>query len=159
MFSRNSAVSASCLRYATLFGAVLAAGASPAADATFGPRPGARLSAAKLAPIESFINGEIAAGHIPGAVVLVQQHGQPVYLKAFGKRDVNAGVPMTLDTIFPIHSVTKTITSVAAMLLVDRGKVQVAPVRNQIVINAARQFGGPRRQPEGSFALHCRPRR
>ena len=55
---------------------------SLAADATFGPRPGAELSVEKLAPIDGFINGEIAAGRIPGAIVLVQQHGKPVYLKA-----------------------------------------------------------------------------
>ena len=39
--------------------------------------------------------------------------------------------PMTTDTIFPLHSVTKTITSVAAMMLVDRGKIALAdPVAN-----------------------------
>jgi CubicO group peptidase (beta-lactamase class C family) len=160
MFPRNSAVSASCLRYATLFGAVLAAGASPAADATFGPRPGATLSAAKLAPIEGFLNGEIAAGHIPGAVVLVQQHGQPVYLKAFGKRDVNAGAPLTLDAIYPIHSVTKTITSVAAMLLVDRGKIALDdPVSKYIPSFADTKVGVERRDESGRPVLDLVPPR
>jgi CubicO group peptidase (beta-lactamase class C family) len=154
MFSRNSAVSASCLRYATLLGVVLVAGSSPAADATFGPRPGVALSVEKLAPIEGFINGEIAAGHIPGAVVLVQQHGQPVYLKAFGKRDVNAGVPMTLDAIFPIHSVTKTITSVAAMLLVDRGKIALDdPVSKYIPSFAGTKVGVERMDESGKPVL------
>ena len=160
MFSRNSAVSASCLRYATLFGAVLVAGSSPAADATFGPRPGAALSVEKLAPIEGFINGEIAAGHIPGAVVLVQQHGQPVYLKAFGKRDVNAGAPMTLDAIFPIHSVTKTITSVAAMLLVDRGKIALDdPVSKYIPSFADTKVGVERKNESGKPVLDLVPPR
>jgi CubicO group peptidase (beta-lactamase class C family) len=160
MFARNSAVSASCLRYAALLVVVLAAGSSAAADATFGPRPGATLSVAKLAPIEGFINGEIAAGHIPGAVVLVQRHGQPVYLKAFGQRDVNAGVPMTLDTIFPIHSVTKTITSVAAMLLVDRGKIALDdPVSKYIPSFADTKVGVERKDESGKPVLDLVPPR
>ena len=119
MFPRTSALSAFL---AGLFGAVmLAIAPSQAGDAAFGPRPGTALSVEKLAPIESFINGEVAAGRIPGAIVLVQQHGKPVYLKAFGMRDPDQKIPLTLDSIFPIHSVTKTITSVAAMMLVDRG--------------------------------------
>src|SRR6266446_108713 len=61
--------------------------------------------------------------NIPGAIVLIQHHGRPVYFKCFGKRDVDKGTPMTADAVFPIHSVTKTITSVAAMMLVDRGKI------------------------------------
>ncbi|HEX3599779.1 MAG TPA: serine hydrolase domain-containing protein, partial [Lacipirellulaceae bacterium] len=113
--------------FANLLGAVVIATAmaapSAAGEATFGPRPGAVLSVEKLAPIEGFINGEVAAGRIPGAIVLVQQHGKPVFLKSFGMRDPDKDIPMTLDAIFPIHSVTKTITSVAAMMLVDRGKI------------------------------------
>src|SRR5689334_21063647 len=73
--------------------------------APLGPLPNAKLSVGKLAAIDGFIQGEVDAGRIPGAIVLVQQHGQPVYLKSFGKRDVDSGTPMTLDTIFPIHSV------------------------------------------------------
>jgi hypothetical protein len=55
--------------------------------AAFGPPRGAKLSPEKLATIADFINGEIAAQRIPGAIVLVQQHGKPVYLKWFGLRD------------------------------------------------------------------------
>lgn len=108
-----------------LFGAVaaLAASGAPAPAAPFGPRPGAGLSVEKLSPIGDFINGEVAAGRIPGAIVFIQRHGKPVYFKCFGKRDVDAGLPMTPDAIFPIHSVTKTITSVAAMMLIDQGKI------------------------------------
>ncbi|TMJ22008.1 MAG: beta-lactamase family protein [Alphaproteobacteria bacterium] len=98
--------------------------ASPHAVANdFGPPPGAKLSIAKLAPIQSFVDSEIAAGRIPGAIVLIQRHGQPIYLQCFGKRNLETGTPMAVDAIFPIHSVTKTITSVAAMMLVDRGKI------------------------------------
>jgi CubicO group peptidase (beta-lactamase class C family) len=167
MLSRRSAfISASFIPRATPFCAAivsslsLIATPSPAADATFGPRSGAALSVEKLAPIEGFINGEIAAGRIPGAIVLVQRHGKPLYLKAFGKRDVNAGIPMTLDAIFPIHSVTKTITSVAAMLLVDRGKIALGdPVSKYIPSFANMKVGVERKDESGHPVLDLVPLR
>jgi CubicO group peptidase (beta-lactamase class C family) len=80
-------------------------------------------SPAKLERITEFFNSEVAAGRLPGAVVLIQQHGRLVYLKCFGVRDVATDVPMTADTIFALHSMTKPITSVAAMMLVDAGRL------------------------------------
>jgi CubicO group peptidase (beta-lactamase class C family) len=94
-------------------------GASHAADA---PAP----SAAKLERITEFFDNEVATGKLPGAVVLIQQHGQPVYLKCFGVQDVETRIPMTSDTIFALHSMTKPITSVAAMMLIDAGKLSLA---------------------------------
>ena len=106
------------------------------------PPPGAVLAPDKLSRIDEFLNSEIAAGKIPGAIVLIQRHGQPVYFKTFGKRDVEKGTPMTADTIFPIHSVTKTITSVAAMLLIDSGKLALSdPVSKYIPSFAVMQVG------------------
>ena len=64
-----------------------AIGASFADDA---PAP----SAARLERITEFFNNEIATGNLPGAVVLIQQHGKPVYLKCFGVRDVVTKFPM-----------------------------------------------------------------
>ena len=110
-------------RFAAIAAAVCVAAPLSAGAVELGPPPGAVLSREKLSSIDDFINGEVASGHIPGAIVLIQRHGQPVYFKCFGKRDVEKATPMTADTIFPIHSVTKTITSVAAMMLVDQGKI------------------------------------
>jgi CubicO group peptidase (beta-lactamase class C family) len=62
-------------------------------------------------------------GKIPGAIILIQQHGQPVYLQSFGVRDVKSKLPITPDTIFRLFSMTKPITSVAAMLLINQGKL------------------------------------
>src|SRR5258708_2894303 len=113
--------------FATGFAAVVTADAFAApwltAALALGPPPHAELLREKLSAIDNFLNGEIAAGRIPGAIVLIQRHGQPVYFKCFGKRDVAKGTPMTADTIFPIHSVTKTITSAALIMLVDRRKI------------------------------------
>src|ERR1044072_278905 len=98
---------------------------APPPAAAFGPPPNAPLSLEKLSRIDDFLNDQIAQGEIPGAIVLIQRHGKPVYLKWFGKRDVDAGIDMTPDTIFPLHSVTKTVTSFAAMMLIDRGKIKL----------------------------------
>jgi len=83
-------------------------------------------SATKLERITEFFNNEVATGKLPGAVVLIQQHGKPVYLKCFGVQDVATRVPMSSDTIFALHSMTKPITSVAAMMLIDAGKLSPA---------------------------------
>ena len=124
------------------------------------PATGATIAVEKLAPIEDFINGEVAAGRIPGAAVLVQQHGKPVYLKWFGKRDPDKGAPMTEDAIFPIHSVTKTITSVAAMMLVDRGKIALDdPVSKYIPSFADMTVGVERKDESGKTVLERIPLR
>jgi CubicO group peptidase (beta-lactamase class C family) len=125
-----------------------------------GPPKGATLSAAKLAPIEDFVNSEVAAGRIPGAIVLVQRHGKPVYLKWFGKRDVDKDVPMTPDAIFPIHSVTKTITSIAALMLIDRGKIALDdPVSKYIPSFAGQKVGVERKDESGKTVLDLVPLR
>ena len=81
------------------------------------------LSPAKLERVGDYIRQEIAAGKMPGAVILIQQHGKPVYFESFGVRDVDSRRPMTADTIFRIYSMSKPITSVAAMMLVEDGKL------------------------------------
>jgi CubicO group peptidase (beta-lactamase class C family) len=87
----------------------------------------------KLERITEFFSNEVATGKLPGAVILIQQHGRPVYLKCFGVRDVAAGVAMTPDTIFALHSMTKPITSLAAMMLIDAGELSLAdPVSKYI---------------------------
>jgi CubicO group peptidase (beta-lactamase class C family) len=132
----------------------------PASDLPFGPPPGAALSAEKLSAIDEFINGEIASGIIPGAIVLIQQHGQPVYFKWFGQRDVEKGTPMTADTIFPLHSVTKTLTSVAAMMLVDQGKISLAdPVSKYVPSFAGMNVGIERKDVSGLPVLDLVPPR
>jgi CubicO group peptidase (beta-lactamase class C family) len=134
--------------------AAISAAFAPAAAAEFRPPPGANLSIAKLAPIQSFVDGEIAAGRIPGAIVLIQRHGQPVYLQCFGKRDVETGTPMMPDAIFPIHSVTKTITSFAAVMLVDRGKIALDdPVSKYIPSFAGMKLGVERKDDAGKPVL------
>jgi CubicO group peptidase (beta-lactamase class C family) len=96
-----------------------AAGQGPAAAAQ-APSPD------RLERITEFFDNEVATGKLPGAVVLIQQHGKPVYVQCFGVRDVATNLPMTPDTIFALHSMTKPITSVAAMMLIDAGKLSLS---------------------------------
>src|ERR1700704_1063494 len=145
---------------ATIIAAVASAPALLAAAAQLGPPPGARLSLEKLARIDDFINAEVAAGKIPGAIVLIQRHGKPVYFKTFGKRDVEAGTAMTEDAIFPIHSVTKTVTSVSAVMLVDRGKIALDdPVSKYIPSFAGMKVGVERKDETGKAMLDLLPLR
>ena len=148
------------IRFAAVVAAVSFAAPLPAATVELGPPPHAVLSREKLSPIDDFLNYEIASGKIPGAIVLIQHHGQPVYLKCFGKRDVEKGTPMTADTIFPIHSVTKTITSVAAMMLVDQGKIALDdPVSKYIPSFAGMKVGVERKDDTGRPVLDLTPLR
>jgi CubicO group peptidase (beta-lactamase class C family) len=138
--------------------AVMVTAASPASPIELGPPTGAVLAPDKLARIDEFVNSEIAAGKIPGAIVLIQRHGQPIYFKTFGKRDVEKGTPMTADAIFPIHSVTKTITSVAAMMLVDSGKIALSdPVSKYIPSFAGMKVGVERKDDAGRPVLDLVP--
>ena len=110
---------AQALRAATTMVACLAAVTIGTAHASDVPAP----SPEKLERITAFFNNEVTTGRIPGAVILIQQHGKPVYLKSFGFRDVTTKAPMTPATIFALHSMTKPITNVAAMMLVDEGRL------------------------------------
>jgi CubicO group peptidase (beta-lactamase class C family) len=76
-----------------------------------------------LARIDRFIQNEVDTNKIPGAVMLIRRNGQTAYFKSFGVREADTKVPMTPDTIFRIYSMSKPITTVAAMMLVEEGKL------------------------------------
>ena len=59
---------------------------------------------------------------LAGAVVLVSRRGQIVYDKAFGRMDVEGDVAMRTDAIFRLYSMTKSITTAAALMLYEEGK-------------------------------------
>src|SRR6201992_4018552 len=103
---------------------LLAAGAVRA-EGTFDIPAGAHFNPQKLEKIGEFFRNEVATGKIPGAVVLIEQHGKPVYHEFFGVRDTVTKAPMTDDTIFRIFSVSKAITSVAAMTLIEHHKIKI----------------------------------
>ncbi|MBX9632480.1 MAG: beta-lactamase family protein [Burkholderiales bacterium] len=83
------------------------------------------MSSDRLAKIGTALQAEVDAGKIPGAVVMIARHGKLVYNQSFGYREKAANAPMTPDTIFRIYSMTKPLVSVAAMMLVEDGKLQL----------------------------------
>ena len=109
------------------------------------------FSAAGLARVSAFLRGEVASGRIPGAILLIQQHGKPVLSENFGLRNAKAAQPITDDTIFRLYSMSKPITSVAAMMLVDDGKLALDDVVAKYVPAFAEvQVGVP--QADGKLA-------
>src|SRR6266446_8247463 len=84
------------------------------------------LSAKRLARLSATFREDVERGAIPGAVVLIARGGRVAYAEAFGWRDREAKAPMEFDAIFRIASMTKPLTSVAAMILAEEGKLQIA---------------------------------
>ena len=79
------------------------------------------FDAARLARIDSHFARYVEDGRLPGWLLLVSRNGHIVHLATDGQRDMEAGLPIELDTIFRIYSMTKPITSVAAMMLYEEG--------------------------------------
>src|SRR3978361_1766772 len=69
----------------------------------------AGFSRAGLERVGDYMRNEVATGKIPGAIVLIQQHGRPVYFEKFGVLDVESKRPMTEDAIFRLYSMSKPI--------------------------------------------------
>src|ERR1700688_2027153 len=150
--SRRSAAAAVALLLAFAAGWPNAGGAEPQSGVT------ASFSREKLARVGGYIRNEIATGKIPGAIMLIQQHGQPVYFENFGVRDTATQLPMTADTIFRLYSMSKPITSVAAMMLVEDGKLRLDdPVSKYIPAFANAKVGLEKPGENGRPALALEP--
>ena len=78
---------------------------------------------ARLKRLGDRIEEGVKNNELPGAVVLIARNGKLVMFDSFGFRDKDAKVPMTNDTIFRIASMTKPIVSVAAIMLMEEGKL------------------------------------
>src|SRR3569832_2129788 len=107
-----------------------------------------------LAKVSDYIRNEIATGKFPGAILLLQQHGKPVYYENFGVRDVATEISMSADTIFRLYSMSKPITSVMAMMLVEGGKLSLDdPVSKYIPAFADMKVGIEKKAEDGKVAL------
>jgi CubicO group peptidase (beta-lactamase class C family) len=83
------------------------------------------FSAARLGRIGSWYQARVEAGELPGGVVAIAKDGKLAYLQAIGFQDHAWTIPMNPDSIFWIASMTKPVTSVAAMMLVEEGKLDL----------------------------------
>jgi CubicO group peptidase (beta-lactamase class C family)/C-terminal processing protease CtpA/Prc len=87
------------------------------------------FSPGRLTQIDAWYQAQIDAGALPGAVVAIARNGKLAYMRAIGHQDRDRKIPMRPDGIFWIASMTKPVTSVAAMMLVEEGKLDLdAPV-------------------------------
>jgi CubicO group peptidase (beta-lactamase class C family) len=83
------------------------------------------LSADKLDKVKSVVQAAVDKNQTAGVVVLVARRGKVAYLESFGKLDVGASKAMPPDAIFRIHSMTKPITTAAALVLYEEGKFKL----------------------------------
>src|SRR6266542_4509433 len=78
---------------------------------------------AQFSGADEVLRAAIGRGDVPGVVAMAATREGPVYRGAFGRRALTDGAPMTADTVFWIASMTKAITSTAAMQLVEQGRL------------------------------------
>jgi len=134
-----------------------------ASDATLAEAPlhlESPASSSKFARVGDYLRNEIATGKIPGAIMLIQQHGVPIYSESFGVRDVASQQPMTENTIFRLYSMSKPITSVLIMMLVEDGKLSLDdPLEKFIPAFAATKVGVDRSDEAGHPTLSLEPLR
>ncbi len=83
----------------------------------------AGLSQERLGKLASVFRADVDEGRIPGVVLLVARNGEIALFEAIGFRDRAANAPMKKDDIFRLYSMTKPIVSVAAMMLVEEGRL------------------------------------
>lgn len=117
--------------------------------AAFASEPLPRVDSAKagfspiaLERIDRFFADEIAKERIPGAVVAIAREGRLVYYKAMGFQDKQKALPMRTDTIFQLASMTKVMTVVGALTLLEEGRLPLtAPLSNYYPQFASTQVG------------------
>jgi CubicO group peptidase (beta-lactamase class C family) len=83
------------------------------------------ISTQRLKRLSAAFQSNVDKGVIPGAVVLMARDGKVAFFDAIGFQDREKRIPMKPDSIFRIASMTKPITSVALMMLVEEGKIQI----------------------------------
>jgi len=116
------------------------------------------FSVRALGTITEFFKAEVAAGKVPGVAMLVQRHGKPAYFETFGVRDAATKAPMTPDTLFRIYSMSKPVTSVAVMMLVQDGKLSLdEPLSKYIPSFAKSQVGVEVKGEDGQPTLQLVP--
>lgn len=144
--------------------------------------PGAAgFHADRLARVDAFVEAEIAARRMPGAVLGIVRGDVLVRLDAYGLRDTGSGAPMTTDTRFWLASMSKPVTAAGALTLVERGQlvlddevgtylpgfrdrrvadpetlVERDPVRQPTVLDLMRHTAGIPEGPLGDSALYAR---
>src|SRR3954447_8595801 len=103
----------------------------------------------RLARIDEWMRRWVDNGRLPGLSVLVSRRGQIAYEAHYGQADIVRGLPMSPDTIVRIYSMTKPLTSVAAMMLYEEGRFQLdEPIANVLpAFRASLVWAGEGKEP------------
>ena len=106
--------------------ASVAVAASPSPTNAAGAGAGSpRFSAERLQRLDGFLRRATDARGYLGAVILVSQDGAIIQSQAYGYRDLARTSPMRKDSVFRLYSMTKTVTTVAVLMLMEEGKLSL----------------------------------
>jgi CubicO group peptidase (beta-lactamase class C family) len=115
-----------------ILGLALASACSPVAMTALGERA--------TSPIDAFLDREVGERRLQGGVAVIVQAEGPIYARPFGYRDRGLSVPAKADDLFRLYSMTKPITTVAVLMLVEEGVIDLnAPVGRYLP-----EFAAPR---------------
>src|SRR3954470_991440 len=84
------------------------------------------FDAGRLRRIDRHFASYVDDGRLPGWLALVSRRGEIAHLSTYGARDMASGAPVETDTLFRIYSMSKPITSVAAMMLYEEGALELS---------------------------------
>jgi CubicO group peptidase (beta-lactamase class C family) len=108
---------------------LLAAAAVPQAalakDAICRPEPSRQISGERVVSARAVMADAVRRGFAPGAILLVNQNGRPIINQVIGLADRERNAPMRQDSVFRLYSMTKPLTTVAAMQLVEQGRLKL----------------------------------
>ena len=112
------------------------------------------MASERLDRITATLRADVERKLIPGAVLAIARGGRIGYAEAFGWRDREAGAEMTADAVFRVASMTKPMTSVAAMMLAEEGHLEIAaPVAQYLPEFAELTVGVERRKAERTMTV------
>lgn len=121
-------------------------------------RAASHLDPAAMQRFERVVRADIERARLPGAAVLIWKGDGIVYEAAWGQRRPGESAPMTMDTIFRIYSMTKPIVSVAVLMLVEEGRVQLDdPVSQHLPEFGQLQLAVEKKDPAGQPMLERVP--
>jgi CubicO group peptidase (beta-lactamase class C family) len=116
------------------------------------------LSSQRLERVGQFFKQEVDQGRIPGVVIAVARKGRLAYYEAYGFRDKPGEAQMPKDAVFRIYSMTKPLVSVAAMILVEDGRLQLTdPVAKYLPAFANLQVSAPKADVYGKVSYGLAP--
>ncbi len=116
------------------------------------------MSSKKLQHITKMFQMEVDKGAIPGAIIQINRNGKLVYTSVVGFKDKSKNEPLTKDSIFRIYSMTKPLASIAAMQLVEEGRMQLTdPISKFLPEFKDMQVSVPKTDSKGEISYDTVP--